>query len=117
MEEQMVEGEYEVLPDIDYVFIRPTTSTTVKDVGAYYKNERFTVYEVKPEVNGIVWGRVCSNATGKLRFVGLRVNNHPKAVLVKPFAPPAIFNDDALVNAIDGLTVAVKAATAELAKR
>ncbi len=85
IEEPLVAGAYMAL--LDNFQIRPKMDTTVPSVGQFKNGETFTVFQVFPEVNGIVWGRISSNTNGlPSRFVGLRVNNHPKAQLVERFA-------------------------------
>lgn len=83
MEEEFKPGNYTALDNIN---IRSAMNTMVigNIVGGYRNGELFTVYEVFPEVGGIVWGKVSSNAGGgTARYVALRVNNHPKVQMVK----------------------------------
>ena len=87
--EPLVPGEYTALGNMN---IRASMNTlnVFNLVGGYRNGEPFTVYEVYPEKNGIVWGRVSSNTGGgSSRYTALRVNNHPKAKLVEesPDAP------------------------------
>lgn len=105
LEEQMVEGDYTALVNLN---IRATMKTVGNlPVGAYFKGVPFTVYEVYPEENGIVWGRVSSNTgSGTSRFVGLRVTNQMKAHLEKAFNPQVNPNDS-LVQAINNLAAQV----------
>lgn len=86
MDEPLVEGDYTALVDLN---IRATMKTMGNiPVGVYHKGVPLTVYQVYPEENGIVWGRVSSNTgSGMGRYVGLRVNNHVKAHLEKAFKP------------------------------
>lgn len=82
-EEQLVAGAYTALGKMN---IRAGMHTNAGIVGGYSNGDPFTVFEVYPEKDGIVWGRVSSNTGGgSLRFTALRVNNHPKAHLEKAF--------------------------------
>lgn len=104
IEEPLVEGAYMAL--LDNLQIRPKMDTTVPSVGLFKNGETFAVFQVYPEVNGIVWGRISSNTNGlPSRFVGLRVNNHPKAQLVKRFADE---DQKELVDAIRDLAFAIR---------
>jgi len=106
MEEQMVPGDYTTLVDLK---IRSQMDTTVStnQVGVYSRGLPFTVYQVYPEKDGIVWGRVSSNTgAGKARYVGLRVTNNTKAQLEKAFEPGS--SDASLVDAITLLTAAIR---------
>lgn len=83
MDEPLVPGAYTALQKLN---IRAAMSSTAGIVGGYSNGEPFTVFEVYPEKDGIVWGRVSSNTGGgSARFAALRVNNHPKANLEKAF--------------------------------
>jgi hypothetical protein len=105
MDEQMVPDDYIALLDLNIRSQMDTQSATNR-VGVYTRNVPFTVYEVYPEKNGIVWGRVSSNTgSGTSRYVGLRVTNQDKAKLEKAFEQP---QGDALVNAISDLASAIR---------
>lgn len=81
--EEMVPGAYTALVDLKIRSQMDTKSMT-NQVGVYSRGVPFTVYEVYPEKDGIVWGRVSSNVgDGTSRFVGLRVANQLKAHLEK----------------------------------
>ena len=80
----MEPGQYTITDDLTYLEIRSARSTSAASVGKYYKNDTFTVYQVFPETLGIVWGRVCENVSGAMRYVGMRVNNHDKVAQVHP---------------------------------
>lgn len=85
MEEQMVPGDYAALGPL-HIRLQMKTTPSTNIVGGYSNGEPFRVYEVYPEVSGILWGRVSSNTgEGQIRYVGLRVNNHPKAKLTKAY--------------------------------
>lgn len=105
MDEPLVEGDYTALVDLN---IRAAARTMGNiPVGVYSKGVPFTVYQVYPEDNGIVWGRVSSNTgSGTSRFVGLRVNNQIKAHLEKAFKPERDSQED-LVAAIRELATQV----------
>ena len=105
MDEQMVPGDYTALVDLNIRSQMDTQSTT-NQVGVYSRGIPFTVYQVYPEKNGIVWGRVSSNTgSGTSRFVGLRVNTNLKAHLEKAFNPEV--NNDVLVVALTLLTSSI----------
>lgn len=107
IEEPLVEGAYVAL--LDNLQIRPKMDTTVPSVGLFKNGETFAVFQVFPEVNGIVWGRISSNTNGlPSRFVGLRVNNHPKAQLLKRFADE---DQRDLVSALRELTADIRKLT------
>jgi hypothetical protein len=117
MEEQMVPGDYTAMGELN-IRVQMKTDPSGNIVGRYFNGEPFRVYEVYPEKDGIVWGRVSSNTgDGQLRFVGLRVNNHAKARLHNAAQPETngdllkAFGD--LTDAITLLTVAVR----ELARK
>ena len=78
-------GIYTVHPDLDELLIRWDTSTRNKPAGAFHKNDKFVVYQVMPETKeGIVFGRI-SSLSGRLKYVGLRVNANVKVVLLEAF--------------------------------
>lgn len=105
IQEPFIPGVYAA--DLNDLNIRTKRETISPTVGSFKKDEMFPVFEVFPEEQGIVWGRISSNVNGApSRFVGLRVNNHIKAHLVQPFAG-ASGNDD-LVRAIKDLTFEVR---------
>jgi len=111
MEEQMVPGDYTALVDLNIRSQMDTKSVTNR-IGAYSRGLPFTVYEVYPEKDGILWGRVSSNTgLGTSRYVGLRVTNQAKAKLEKAFEGPPI--NDPLVNAINTLATAIQALAAK----
>lgn len=108
MDEPFVPGAYTVTV-MDGINIRTQMNTYVGSnvVGGYKNGEPFVVFEVYPEVNGIVWGRVSSNVGGGVaRYVALRVNNHPKVKLEKAFA--ADDTQSHLANAIRELAAAIR---------
>ena len=108
MDEPFVPGAYTVVAP-DGINIRTQMNTYVGSnvVGGYKNSDPFVVFEVYPEVNGIVWGRVSSNVGGGVaRFVGLRVNNHPKAKLEKAFAAENV--QEHLAEAIRELAAAIR---------
>lgn len=85
MQEQMKPGAYTALVDLK-IRTQMDTQSIVNQVGTYMRGVPFTVYEVYPEKNSIVWGRVSSNTgSGQARFVGLRVANQDKAHLEEAF--------------------------------
>lgn len=105
MDEQLVPGDYTALVDLNIRSQMDTQSATNR-VGVYGRGLPFTVYQVYPEKEGIVWGRVSSNTgAGTSRYVGLRVTNQPKAQLEKAF--PVEPEGDDLVNAVNSLAAAV----------
>ena len=111
MDEQLVPGDYTALLDLN-IRSQMDTQSAANRVGVYSRGVPFTVYEVYPEVNGIVWGRVSSNTGyGTSRYVGLRVTNQLKAVLEKPFEKS---NTNGTATAIKELTGAITILVAEL---
>jgi len=117
MNEQFEPGDYTAIGELN-IRVQMKTDPATNIVGRYFNGEPFKVYEVYPELNGILWGRVSSNTgDGQLRFVGLRVNNHAKARMHNASQPET--NDD-LAKAISALTSAVTLLTTavrELAQR
>jgi hypothetical protein len=114
IQEPLVEGVYQSL--LDWLQISTKRDPLSANVGRLMKDEFFFVFQVYPEENGIVWGRISSNIDGLgLRVVPLRVANRPKAILVKKLAG----NDDGnnLVTTIGELTTAINDLTAELRKK
>jgi hypothetical protein len=111
MDEQMVPGAYTALVDLKIRSQMDTQSTT-NQVGVYTRGVPFTVYEVYPEKNGIVWGRVSSNTgSGTSRYAGLRVVNQLKANLEKAFEvtdATTETSDSGLVDAIKDLAAAIR---------
>lgn len=106
MEEQLVPGDYTSLVDL-FIRSQMDTQSVTNRVGTYARGLPFAVYEVYPEKNGIVWGRVSSNTgSGTSRYVGLRVANQLKAHLEKAF--DIGLANDPLVNAIRDLTAAIR---------
>ena len=106
MQEEMVPGDYTALLDLK-IRLQMDTQSATNQVGVYTRGVNFTVYEVYPEKNGILWGRVSSNTgTGSSRFVGLRVANQAKAKLEKAFESES--GDSSLVSAIKELTAAIR---------
>lgn len=100
----MKPGDYTSLVNL-IIRSQMNTQSSTNQVGIYYQGLPFTVYEVYPEKNGIVWGRVSSNTgEGTSRYVGLRVANQVKAHLEKAFM---IDVQDPLVGAIESLTTAI----------
>jgi len=88
MVEELVPGDYTALGSL-YIRSQMKTSPSSNIVGMYSNGVPFTVYQVYPEKDGIVWGRVSSNTgDGKSRYVGLRVLNNSKAKLEQPATPP-----------------------------
>lgn len=119
MNEQCVPGDYTAMGLVNIRSQMKTVPAT-NIVGAYTNGLPFTVYQVYPEVDGIVWGRVSSNTgDGKARYVALRVANNVKARLEKAFEPGES-NDSGLVKAISDNTDAITllaTAVRELAKK
>ncbi|RPI93047.1 MAG: hypothetical protein EHM40_11060 [Chloroflexi bacterium] len=112
MEEQMIPGDYTSTGNL-YIRSQMKTSPSSNIVGMYTNGVPFRVYQVYPEANGIVWGRVSSNTgEGVAKYSGLRVNNNVKAKLEKAFEAES--GDSALVNAITLLTNAVTLLVAEV---
>jgi hypothetical protein len=105
MDEPLVPGDYSTLVDLKIRSQMDTESST-NQVGVYSRGLPFVVFQVYPEKNGIVWGRISSNTgAGTSRYVGLRVANNMKAKLEKAFEPA---HPDDLVSAIRELTAAIK---------
>lgn len=108
MEEQMVPGDYTALGVVN-IRLQMKTMPATNIVGGYSNGLPFTVYQVYPEVDGIVWGRVSSNTgAGKARYVALRVNNNAKAKLEKAFDVEAGTGNGALAIALVSLTQAIR---------
>ncbi len=106
-EETLVPGDYTSLVDLK-IRSQMDTSSLTNQVGTYMRGLPFVVFQVYPEKNGIVWGRISSNTgAGTSRYVGLRVTNNMKAKLEKAFEPEQS-GGDGLVAAIDRLTAAVE---------
>lgn len=113
IEEPLVPGAFTVI--VDLLQIRPSMNTINAPVGVFRNGEPFTVFEVYPERDGIIWGRISSNTGGGVsRYVGLRVNNHPKARLELRFENQARVD---LGEAIAVLTSSIRELTAELRSR
>jgi len=111
MDEQMVPGDYTALGVVN-IRLQMKTMPATNIVGGYSNGLPFTVYQVYPEVNGIVWGRVSSNTgDGKARYVALRVNNNVKARLEKAFelpgGDPLVMAMNALAGEMEKLTAAI----------
>jgi len=108
MEEQLKAGAYTALVSIN---IRAAMITTAGIVGGYRNGDPFTVFQVYPESDGIVWGRVSSNeGGGKGRYVALRVNNHPKAKLERAFEGSGSPRDNSdAIPVIDSLITQLEA--------
>jgi hypothetical protein len=104
MEEEFRPGDYTALGNMN-IRAAMTTLVDANLKGRYFNGEPFKVYEVYQEKDGIVWGRVSSNTGGgQLRFVGLRVNNHPKAQMVSTQRMGTDERMDArMVERMDGL--------------
>ena len=108
MDEQMVPGDYTALGVVN-IRLQMKTMPSTNIVGGYSSGLPFTVYQVYPEVDGILWGRVSSNTgAGKARYVALRVNNNVKAKLEKAFDVEAGTGAGALAIAIVSLTQVVR---------
>jgi len=108
--EPLVPGDYTSLIDLNIRSQMDTESNT-NLAGVFKRGAPFVVFEVYPEKNGIVWGRVSSNlGSGKSIYVGLRVYNQDKAHLENAFLtpPPQTNNDSDLVKAIRELTAAIR---------
>lgn len=106
IEEPFIPGIYAA--DINDLQIRTKRETTAPSVGAFKKDEMFPVFEVFPEEAGILWSRTSSNVNGQpSRFVGLRVNNHIKAHLVKAFVDASSDPNAELVAAIKDATYSI----------
>lgn len=105
MEEQMVPGDYTATEPLN-IRSQMNTKNVNNIVGGYTNGVPFTVYQVYPEKDGIVWGRVSSNTgDGFSRYVGLRVNNRVKARLEKAFEPGG--DNDPLWSVLRTLTDAI----------
>ena len=106
MDEQMVPGDYTALVDLR-IRSQMDTQSIANQVGVYTRGVPFTVYEVYPEQNGILWGRVSSNTgAGVARYVGLRVTNQLKAKLEKAFDIKP--DNDPIVQALDRVADAIR---------
>ena len=106
MDEPMVPGDYTALVDLK-IRIQMETQSMTNQVGVYSKGVPFVVYQVYPERNGIVWGRVSSNTGyGIARYVGLRVTNQLKAKLEKAFEPLA--GENAMLDALKDIAAAIR---------
>jgi hypothetical protein len=106
MDEQMVPGDYTALLDLK-IRTQMETQSMTNQVGVYGRGVPFTVYQVYPERNGIVWGRVSSNTGyGTARYVGLRVTNQVKAKLEKAF--DALASENALVDTLRDIAAAIR---------
>ena len=104
--EPFVPGDYTVLEDIN-IRASMNTKINVNLKGGYKASDTIKVYEVFAEKDGILWGRVSTNTgEGVARYIGMRVNNHPKVKLTRAFPPSGSSNpaDGALMAAIIGLT-------------
>jgi hypothetical protein len=102
MDEQMVPGDYTATGNL-YIRSQMKTSPSTNIIGMYTNGVPFRVYEVYPEKDGILWGRVSSNTgEGQARYVGLRVNNNVKAHFEKAGEPQ---------GANDGIGVLARAIT------
>lgn len=112
--EPLIPGDYTTLVDLKIRSQMDTESNT-NQVGTYMRGLPFVVFQVYPEKNGIVWGRISSNTgSGTSRYVGLRVNNNMKVKLEKAFEPPEPSGDVLLVNVLRDLVEALKDVTREL---
>lgn len=103
MEEQMKPGEYTALGVMN-IRASMVTNISVNLVGGYRNGQPFTVYQVYPEQNGIVWGRVSSNTgEGQARYVALRVNQNAKAKMERAFdeEPEPSPNVEVWINSVD----------------
>lgn len=82
--EPFVPGDYSCL--IDRLVIRSQRDATSKELGSYYKDQHFFVFEVYPEEGGIVWGRVSSSTDqGYGRYIGMRVGPNKKVTLERAY--------------------------------
>jgi hypothetical protein len=107
MNEQMQPGHYTALVNL-IIRSQMDTKSITNQKGAYSRGLPFTVYEVYPEREGIVWGRVSSNTgSGESLYVGLRVFNNDKAKLEKAFEVGDPSDDDSAVRAILALKDAI----------
>ena len=105
MKEEMVPGDYTALGVVN-IRSQMKTNPLGNYIGAYTNGIPFRVYQVYPELDGILWGRVSSNTgEGKARYVALRVNNNVKAQMETAFEESS--KDVVLASAIRGLTLAV----------
>ena len=108
MDEQFVPGDYTALGAMN-IRVQMKTMPDSNIVGGYRNGATFRVYEVYSEVSGIVWGRVSSNTgEGQARYVGLRVNNQPKAKLEMAFVEGGAENGDALITVLTRIAVAIE---------
>lgn len=104
---EMKPGNYIVLGDL---LIRASMDTTnsANIVGKFFSGNQIKVFEIMPEKNGILWGRV-SETTGQAqaRFIGMRVNNNPKVQMQKTDeASSSVYAE--LVPAINRLAAAIE---------
>lgn len=112
MQEQMVPGDYTAMETLN-IRSQMNTKTLSNIVGGYTNGVPFVVFQVYPEKDGIVWGRVSSNTgDGTSRYVGLRVNNHVKARLEKAFETET--STDPLVTALNNVANAIVLQTVAL---
>jgi len=106
MNEQMVPGDYTALVDLK-IRVQMETQSITNQVGVYGRGVPFVVYQVYPEKDGIVWGRVSSNTgTGTSRYVGLRVTNNLKAKLEKAFEVEVGGNE--IIKALHDIASAIR---------
>lgn len=97
LEEKFVPGRYTVT-NHDGILLRASMSTLqmTNIKGKYSLGNNFTVYQVYPEVGGILWGRVTSSVeTGTALYVALRVENKPKVKMEQ-----ALEDDDGVMLAL-----------------
>jgi len=115
MDEPLVPGDYTTLVDLK-IRTQMDTQSDTNQVGVYMRGLPFVVFQVYPEKNGIVWGRISSNTgAGTSRYVGLRVANNMKAKLEKAFETVLTHDPQtALSEAVKDLTAAVRALTTNL---
>jgi len=114
-EEPLVPGDYTTLVDLKIRSQMDTESVT-NQVGTYMRGLPFAVFQVYPEKNGIIWGRISSNTgAGTSRYVGLRVANNMKAKLEKAFeTTPNSDPQVALTEAIKELGATIRNLAANL---
>ena len=105
IQEPFVPGDYSC--SVSTLIIRSQRDTTAKQLGTYFKDQHFVVFQVYPEENGIVWGRVSSaTSSGYGRYIGMRVNNNIKVSLERAWEDQTP-QDDA-VSTLARIAVAVE---------
>lgn len=79
-------GIYKINTDLTSLIIRAADSASAKEIGRFYRNDEFRVFQVLPvDKSGIIWGRVSEALEGNLRYVGLKVGANKKVILIRAF--------------------------------